>query len=328
MEAVEILAKTLQESRRLKDRPFHEVVNELKTYRWYCDEAEEHMAAAEGKAPRAVKLMRKSNPLIKERIESTIKEIQDIARQICQVTIGRGPEAESFCGQIKDKAKSLSEADSEEISKIISDFVSILRKKCLLLTEDERHLVESQLYEVANNVPIPEKLDKIKKVVNFFLFQIQKDAEFLRRLGEMDKKLDEIHEDIKNLKQSLLDRFKLSEKKILSAIFERLDKDKLEIVRDLLDAIEKNKIPKELMYETLKATMDLILEIKSKQITIRDPDIASWDEALNPPELNVENRLKVSIPIIPLLLTYEGSYNFKSGLKLDETWKKLRKFIK
>lgn len=29
-------------------------------------------------------------------------------------------------------------------------------------------------------------------------------------------------------------------------------------------------------------------------------------------------------PIIPLLLTYEGSYNFKSSIRLDDAWKKLK----
>jgi hypothetical protein len=134
--------------------------------------------------------------------------------------------------------------------------------------------------------------------------------------------------EIKALRESLLNRFDSSERKILSEIFERLDKDKLEIVREILDAAEKDKIPKEIIEETLEATADLISEIKSMQAKIREPAIASWDEALNSPELEIENRLKVSIPIIPLLLTYEGSYNFKSGLKLNEAWNKLRTFCR
>jgi len=215
-----------------------------------------------------------------------------LARQICQVTAGRGPGAEEFC-------------DLE---------------KTVLLPEGEKDLVESLLDDVADIGPVPEKLDKLKKVVKFYLSRM-KDDKFLQ---EMSEKLDKIHEEIKALRESLLNRFDSSERNILSATFDRLDKDRLEIVREILDAAEKDRITKELIEETLEATADLILEIKSMQTEIRDPAIASWDEALNSPELEIENRLMVSIPIIPLLLTYEGSYNFKSGLKLDEAWNKLR----
>jgi hypothetical protein len=300
-----------------------EIASDLNAYRWYCDKAADLMASVEEKAPVAVKLMRKCNPLLEDRIQTTIAEIQDIAWQICREIADRGPGAKTFCGRIKDSARSLSETDLIETLKIISDLDSILRENCVLLPDGDRDLVESQLNVVDHAGPIPEKLDGIKIVVKFYLSKIQKDDEFLRKLGEMDKKLDKIHGDIKSLRQSILDRFELSERNILCAIFERLDKDKLEIVGDLFDAVENDKIPKELADETLKATMDLISEIKSMQITIRDPDIASWDDALNSPKLNVENRLKVSIPIIPLLLTYEGSYSFQSGLKLDVAWKKL-----
>ncbi len=46
------------------------------------------------------------------------------------------------------------------------------------------------------------------------------------------------------------------------------------------------------------------------------------------PDLKVENKIKVTISIIPLLLTYEGSYNFESSIRLDEAWKELRALVR
>jgi hypothetical protein len=167
-------------------------------------------------------------------------------------------------------------------------------------------------------------------VVKFFLYRIQKDDEFLRRLGKIEEKIFAIHKDIKSFRRCVLDRFEHNEKKILSSVFERLDKDKLEIVNDVLDAVQENRVSEELTEETLKATRDLINEIKSKEI--HDVEIAkelnSWDDALNSPEFKVENKIKVIIPIIPLLLTYEGSYSFESGIKLDKAWKKLKALVR
>jgi hypothetical protein len=52
--------------------------------------------------------------------------------------------------------------------------------------------------------------------------------------------------------------------------------------------------------------------------------VNSWENAISSPYLKVENKIKVTIPIIPLLLTYEGSYNFESSIRLDDAWKKLK----
>jgi len=38
----------------------------------------------------------------------------------------------------------------------------------------------------------------------------------------------------------------------------------------------------------------------------------------------VENKIKATLPIIPLLLTYEGSYNFESSIRLDDAWKRTK----
>jgi len=56
--------------------------------------------------------------------------------------------------------------------------------------------------------------------------------------------------------------------------------------------------------------------------------VDSWEDTINSPELKVENKIKVTIPIIPLLLTYEGSYNFETGMKLDGVWKKLKDLVR
>lgn len=79
---VENLAKALQEAQSQRDRPFEDNVTDLTSYRWYCEKAAEYMAAAEDKTPRAVKLMKMCNPLLEERIQATIAEIQEKARLI------------------------------------------------------------------------------------------------------------------------------------------------------------------------------------------------------------------------------------------------------
>ncbi len=70
----------------------------------------------------------------------------------------------------------------------------------------------------------------------------------------------------------------------------------------------------------------MVTEIKSTQISNVEiaKGVNSWEDAINSLDLKVENKIKVTLPIIPLLLTYEGSYNFESSIRLDDAWKKLK----
>ena len=109
--AVENLAKALEEVQKLQERSIDQIQSDLKAYRWYCDRAAEHMAAADEKTPGAVRLMRKCNPIIEERIDDIIAEIQKTAREICQVTRGSGTKYEAPGIRINQEAKSLSLKD-------------------------------------------------------------------------------------------------------------------------------------------------------------------------------------------------------------------------
>jgi len=112
--AVDNLAKALQEAKSQRDRPLEDNVSDLNCYRWYCEKAAEYMAAAEDEAPGAVRFMRKCNPLLEERIQSTIAEIQEKAMQICQITRGSGIKFEAPVAEINRAAKALSLEDIQK----------------------------------------------------------------------------------------------------------------------------------------------------------------------------------------------------------------------
>jgi len=76
LQIVENLARALREAQSQRDRLLQEKISDLNTYRQYCEKAAEYMDAAEVDAPGAVKLMRKCNPLLDERIQAIIAEIQ------------------------------------------------------------------------------------------------------------------------------------------------------------------------------------------------------------------------------------------------------------
>jgi HEAT repeat protein/nucleoside phosphorylase len=161
LKAVENLAQALQESQRLKGRPFQEIVSELNAYRWYCDKAASYMTTAEESAPVAVKLMRKCNPLLDERIQATIAEIQKKARQICEITRGSGIEYEAPAAELQKAAKGLSAGDLSNIQKSSFMIALQLKKFCRLLPAEDKEQVCEIVEEIEHEPEFPEKLNKI-----------------------------------------------------------------------------------------------------------------------------------------------------------------------
>jgi superfamily II RNA helicase len=134
-------------------------------------------------------------------------------------------------------------------------------------------------------------------------------------LRQMDAKLDDLlagqenmQDDLKDLRKTLLARFDVSEQAIISAIVQRLDQNQLATVQSILDVIEANRAPESELQETLDAVQQALSEIKEKEAILHDPqlvrEVENLSAVVDDPKLDVTHKLKVSVPIIPLILSY------------------------
>ena len=196
--AVENLARALEETQRLKERSKEQIQSDLQAYRWYCDQAAEHMSAAEDRAPGAVRLLRKCNPIIEERIKATIEEIQKTAREICQVTRGSGTEYEVPGARINQEATSLSSEDPIKAFKSSTRIASILKEFCSLLPRDKRGHACEIVDEIEAEQELSGRLSKIELALTYLQPNISREAESATKI-----KLEEIHSDIKSMNKKL-----------------------------------------------------------------------------------------------------------------------------
>ncbi len=202
LKAVENLAHALQESQHLKDRSIQEISSEINAYRWYCEKAAEHMSTIEDKAPVAVKLMRKCNPLLEEQIQATIAEIQRSATKICQLTHGSGTDYEAPGTELQEAAKSLSVGDIAHVQNCSTMIVWQLKKFCGLLPPEDKEQVCSIVEEIVHEPDFPEMLNKIRIALlclNPILegtSSLQKHEELLQRI---EIKVEAIHNNTQHL---------------------------------------------------------------------------------------------------------------------------------
>jgi hypothetical protein len=146
-------------------------------------------------------------------------------------------------------------------------------------------------------------------------------------LRQMDAKLDDVLRDLNDLRKTLLARFDANEQAIITAIVKRLDQNQLATVQSILDVIENHRVPENELQETLNAVQQALLEIKQKGGEY-DSQLVSeakkLSEVVDDPKLEVNHKLKVSVPIIPLILSYETEVELKSGLPLKAAWEGLK----
>jgi len=52
-------------------------------------------------------------------------------------------------------------------------------------------------------------------------------------------------------------------------------------------------------------------------------EIENLSDVVDAPKLDASHKLKITIPIIPFILSYEGEMGLKSGMNLESAWQRL-----
>lgn len=133
-------------------------------------------------------------------------------------------------------------------------------------------------------------------------------------------KLDRLNAQLETLR----DEQQASERRMLSAIFERLDAQSELTVKTVLAAAEAKRISAEESQQLVLAVEQHLDEIAAKGgAGAAIPVAGEVAAAIKDPSLDANHKLKVSIPIVPLLLSYEAEIGLGSGVNLKNLWDKL-----
>lgn len=280
---VENLAEALKKARSLKDRPFKEVSDELKALKWYCDEAADHLIAVEDSAPGAVKLLRKYNPFIKERIETTIFEIQKEARDICAISRGSNTRYEIIGKEIHKQACLISIEDFQRTQNCASRIIFQLGEFCKILPEQKRKLVCSAIREIKGSESFPERLSKIELALAYALPVIKEGIP--------------IEILIMNLKRDIL---------------LMLDKNQKEIINNIgypIEKMDKLNLEFEEIYQQLNNLIIILDKLELHDSKLENL-IQETNKVLRDPEIDLNMKLQLAIPLIMGL-------PFSAGIELE-----------
>jgi len=151
------------------------------------------------------------------------------------------------------------------------------------------------------------------------------------QLQQMNARLDALQATIRNdlseLRRTMIARFDASEQTIITAVVERLDQSQLGTVQAVMDAVEARRISEAELQETMTELQHALTELRQKGAAFPDPTMISkierMSELVEAPTLDVKHKLKVAIPLIPWILSYEGEIELQDVLNLKTAWQLL-----
>ena len=149
------------------------------------------------------------------------------------------------------------------------------------------------------------------------------------KLDKLSEGQQDIRDDISKLKSSIIARFEANERKIISVVLDRFEQSELAMVSTMLNGIDTINVAVSNIEETLASVREALIEVHGQGNAIEDTVLAQVVgetlKIVDDPKLDFRQRLKVTIPIIPLIMKYERIIELKSSVNLKEVWEWLRK---
>ena len=164
-----------------------------------------------------------------------------------------------------------------------------------------------------------DKLQQQLKSSPFARMQVQKVGSLLQQIdGKLNVLLSgqvAIYDNLNQMREALLNRYEATEQTMIAVIAEQLDQSQLVLTQKLLDALETNQVSESEMHQ--------MLAVLEENIPVLPPSQAAVANIIKAPELDARHRLKVTLPIVPLLVEYEGEFELGSGFNVKLAWEKL-----
>ncbi len=141
------------------------------------------------------------------------------------------------------------------------------------------------------------------------------------RLNRLSAGQKAIYENINYLRQGMLNRYEVSQRHMIAVITERLNQVQIGTISSVLEALEADRVSEFETQQLLEGTQQMLAVLNQRNIVL--PGQQEVTEVIKAPELDAKHKLKVTVPIIPLLLEYEGELELGTGINLKAAWQNL-----
>lgn len=162
---------------------------------------------------------------------------------------------------------------------------------------------------------------------------VAKRLHLAEKRAQLEKSLAGLAKETKKQKlEQLLEgqaRIRSSVDDLQEALWFRLDQQQNRLVTTIVQAINRKEVPgREL--QPVMDSLQVLLEglragtwaLPGDALPVKAHRLAQIVDA---PNFSIHHKLKITLPIIPLLLGYEGEVDLSSGVDLEQAWQRLQK---
>lgn len=138
------------------------------------------------------------------------------------------------------------------------------------------------------------------------------------------RKQDETLETIDQARGEILKEIGNSHRSLALTLLSALNEQEMRVVKSIVGEIDSNKLSEHEMSEALKAVQTGYQELdaKSLPLIVRPSDSEEMKRLWNSPDVNVAGKLKLSIPLIPTILSYETELSLTIKQALSAFWER------
>lgn len=132
-------------------------------------------------------------------------------------------------------------------------------------------------------------------------------------------------EQERGLEQTIRNLFEIHEQNLMLHMASLIEGKYMETTNQVLQAIDQATIHDKEMQVVLDT---LRVEFEALRTTSHGEQVQAVEDLISAPHLDVRHRLKLTIPLLPLFLSYEGELETNSSLNLEGLWQRVTRWIK
>lgn len=132
---------------------------------------------------------------------------------------------------------------------------------------------------------------------------------------------------LEELPQALLERYDAAERAIVRAVVERLDEGQVATAQLVLAALDAGQVPSAEIESAVTTISEALTELKAQPALLEGRGLTQealqLSDVIDSPSVDASHKLKLTVPIIPFILSYEGEIGLKASVNLRAAWRGL-----
>lgn len=183
LEAVDNLAKALEEVQSLENRSLEDDKEELSHYMEYCERAADLMSETEQISPYATEVLKRGLPILKRKLNSLLEEIREKAKTVCRES--QGTDTEEIACAISREVQKWEIGSQEEMTWNVENLIFALESSVPRIPANQ-HIFD-RIRQIREQKDIPKQYGMVSILIPLIPKLCME-----QKIDSMEKKLDDI----------------------------------------------------------------------------------------------------------------------------------------